>query len=166
MHFLAKFVKIIRNYMIQRIQSVWLLLASITISLLIFIPIVNTAVGSVQYVLTAQGIYEKVGTQGKQIEATLPLLVSTVAIALLSIFNIFNFRKRQFQKRIAIVTIVLIIGLSFWCSQFAQKLPGGLENANYNVGLFLPVVAIFFTTMAIRGINNDEKLIKSADRLR
>lgn len=152
--------------MIQRIQSIWLLLAGITISLLIFLPIVNTAVGSVQYVVNAQGIYEKVGAQSKQVEASLPILISTIAIALLSVFNVFNFRKRQFQKRIALVTVVLIIGLSFWCSQFAKQIPGGLENANYNVGLFLPVAAIFFTTLAIRGINNDEKLIKSADRLR
>lgn len=152
--------------MIQRIQSIWLLLACVTISCLIFVPIVNTSIGSVQYLLTAQGIYEKVGAQSKQVEATLPVLISTIAIALLALFNIFNFRKRALQKRIALVTIVLIIGLSFWCSQYAKKIPGGLENANYNVGLFLPVIAIFFILLAIRGINNDEKLIKSADRLR
>lgn len=152
--------------MIQRIQSIWLLLACVTISCLIFVPIVNTSIGSVQYLLTAQGIYEKVGEQSKQIEASLPVLISTIAIALLALFNIFNFRKRALQKRIALVTIVLIIGLSFWCSQYAKKIPGGLENANYNVGLFLPVIAIFFILLAIRGINNDEKLIKSADRLR
>lgn len=166
MHFLAKFVKIICNYMIQRIQSIWLLLACVTISCLIFIPIANTTVGSVQYVVTAQGLYEKVGDQAKQIEASLPIFISTIAIAVLCVFNIFNFRKRALQKRIAIVTIVLIIGLSFWCSLFAKKIPGGLENANYNIGLFLPVVTILFITLAIRGINNDEKLIKSADRLR
>ncbi|MEE1945645.1 DUF4293 domain-containing protein [Pedobacter sp. KR3-3] len=152
--------------MIQRIQSIWLLLACVTISCLIFVPIVNTSIGSAQYLLTAQGIYEKVGEQSKQLEASLPVLISTIAIALLALFNIFNFRKRALQKRIALVTIVLIIGLSFWCSQYAKKIPGGLENANYNVGLFLPVISIFFILLAIRGINNDEKLIKSADRLR
>ncbi len=63
-------------------------------------------------------------------------------------------------------TIVFIIGLSFWCSQYAKNIPGGLENADYNVGMFLPVIAILFCLMAIRGINNDEKLLRSADRLR
>ena len=37
---------------------------------------------------------------------------------------------------------------------------------NYGIGLILPSLAILFIILAIRGIRNDEKLIKSADRLR
>ena len=84
----------------------------------------------------------------------------------MSFINIFNFKNRATQKRIVMANIALIIGLSFWCSQFAKKIPGGLETANYNVGMFLPVIAILFSILAIRGINNDDKLIRSADRLR
>lgn len=80
--------------------------------------------------------------------------------------NIFNFKKRTIQKRICIASAVLVIGLSFWCSQYAKKIPEGLETANYSAGMFLPVIAIFFIILAIRGINNDEKLLRSADRLR
>lgn len=152
--------------MIQRIQSVWLILATLTMSCLLFIPMVTSTVGNIQYEIMANGLYEKVGGITKQVESYLPLLISTIVIALLCFANIFNFKNRTLQKRMAMVTVVLIIGLSFWSSQYAQKIPGGLEGANYNVGMFLPVIAILFCILAIRGINNDEKLIKSADRLR
>lgn len=152
--------------MIQRIQSIWLLLATITISCLLFVPMVTTTVGGTEYQVLATGLYQKTGEITTKIEAYLPLFISTIAVALMCFINIFNFRKRAVQKKIIIANVVLIIGLSFWCSQYAKKIPGGLETANYNVGMFLPVIAILFSILAIRGINNDEKLLKSADRLR
>ena len=152
--------------MIQRIQSIWLLLATITITCLLFVPMVTTTVGGTEYQILATGLYQKTGEVTTKVEAFLPLLISTIAVAAMCFINIFNFRKRAFQKKIIIANVVLIIGLSFWCSQFAKKIPGGLETANYNAGMFLPVVAIFFCVLAMRGINNDEKLIRSADRLR
>lgn len=152
--------------MIQRIQTIWLLLAAITISFLLFIPMVTTTVGNVEYRVLATGLYQKTGEVSKQIEAYLPLLISTIAVAVMCLVNIFNFKNRTTQKRLIIANVLLIIGLSFWCSQYAKKIPGGLETANYNVGMFLPVIAILFCILAIRGINNDDKLIRSADRLR
>lgn len=152
--------------MIQRIQSVWLLLASITISCLLFLPMITVNSGSTEFQLFVGGIYQKTAGVATKIESFLPLMISTIAVALLCLANIFNFKNRSNQRRLVIVSIVLIMGLSFWCSRYAQKIPGGLENGNYYIGMFLPVIAIIFCSLAIRGINNDEKLIKSADRLR
>jgi hypothetical protein len=152
--------------MIQRIQSIWLLLATLTICCLLFVPMVTTTVGSTEYQVLATGLYQKTGEVTTKVEAFLPLLISTIAVALMCFANIFNFKKRAIQKKIIIANVVLIIGLSFWCSQYAKRIPGGLETANYNVGMFLPVIAILFCMLAVRGINNDEKLLRSADRLR
>lgn len=152
--------------MIQRIQSIWLLFAGITICCLLFIPMVTATAGNAEYHVIASGLYQKIGNQTKQMESFLPLFISTIAVALMSFINIFNFKNRTTQKRIIMANVILIIGLSFWCSQYAAKIPGGLETANYNIGMFLPVIAIFFCILAIRGINNDEKLLRSADRLR
>lgn len=152
--------------MIQRIQSIWLLLAAITISCLFLFPMASATVGNATYELLVSGIYQKTAEQTTKLQGFLPLTLSTIAVALMCIFNIFNFRKRNAQKRIAIVTIVFIISLSFWCSRYAQKMPGYPDAAQTKLGMFLPVIAIFFVILAIRGINNDEKLIRSADRLR
>lgn len=152
--------------MIQRIQSIWLLLAAVTISCLLFVPMVTASMGNISYYVIANGLYQKVGTTSTQLASSTPLLVSVIATALICLVNIFNFSNRKRQKLITRITSVLIIGLSFLCSQYAKKIPGGLENANYNIGMFLPVIAIIFCILAIRGINADEKLIRSADRLR
>ena len=152
--------------MIQRIQSIWLFLAGLSISCLLFIPMVTSTIGGLEYYVIASGLYQKVGATTIKVDDSMPLLISTIAIALMCFANIFSFKNRATQKKIALTTAVLIIGLSFWCSQYAKKIPGGLEDANYNVGMFLPVIAIAFCALTIRGINNDEKLLKSADRLR
>ena len=152
--------------MIQRIQSIWLFLAGLSISCLLFIPMVTSTIGGLEYYVIASGLYQKVGAATIKVDDSMPLLISTIAIALMCFANIFSFKNRATQKKIALTTAVLIIGLSFWYSQYAKKIPGGLEDANYKVGMFLPVIAIAFCALTIRGINNDEKLLKSADRLR
>jgi peptidoglycan/LPS O-acetylase OafA/YrhL len=152
--------------MIQRIQSIWFLLAGVTIACLLFFPMVTASTGEAEYYVLANGLFEKIGNNTKLLIASTPLLLMTIAVALMSIANIFNFKNRTTQKRLAYINIVFIIALSLFCSIYSKKIPGGLETANYNVGMFLPVVAIFFCILGVRGINNDEKLLKSADRLR
>ncbi len=145
--------------MIQRIQSIWLLLAAITILCLLFVPVMSANSNGMHHVLNAFGV-------SGNAETNFPLLISVVLAGLISLINIFNFRNRPLQKRIASLNILLILGLSFWLSQLSKQLPGGLENATISAGLFLPLLAVIFTLLAVRGINNDERLIRSADRLR
>lgn len=151
--------------MIQRIQSIWLLLAAITVLSLLFVPTLSVVHENIGYVLYGTGMKQYI--DGIETATTnIPLLISTVLAGLISIVNIFNFRNRTLQKRIASLNILLILGLSFWLSNLGKNLPGGLEKTEINAGLFLPIVAIIFTLLAIRGIKQDEKLLKSADRLR
>jgi hypothetical protein len=153
--------------MIQRIQSIWLFLAAVSISCLLFQPIATTTdlIGMKFYII-ASGLYQEIGGVKKQVDDFIPLLISVSAVAIMCLVNIFNFKKRKLQKQMIYATIAFIIGLSFWCSQYAKKIPGGLETANYDTGMYLPPLAIAFCLLAIRGINRDEALLKSADRLR
>lgn len=151
--------------MIQRTQSIWLLLAAITILCLLIVPVLTTNSGNISYSLFGTGF--KQFSNGVETATTnVALLVSTVLAGLISFANIFNFKNRTLQKRVATLNIVLILALSFWFSNLGKQLPGGIENATINAGLFLPLVAIICTLLALRGIKNDEKLIRSADRLR
>jgi hypothetical protein len=95
-----------------------------------------------------------------------PLLAANIVLILLCFVNIFNFKRRSAQKKVAIFTILAIIGFAFWCSLYAKELPGGIEGASFGVGAYLPAVAILFIVLAIFGINKDERLIRSAERLR
>jgi cell division protein FtsW (lipid II flippase) len=152
--------------MIQRIQTVWLFLTSLVLLLLLLIPIVTQQANGTDYWIVATGLYQKTNQVSSQMESFTPLLISTIATAIIALANIFNYTNRALQKRLVFLNIVFIVALSFWIYVAAKKIPGGLENASYNLGAYFPVLAIIFLALALRGINNDEKLIKSADRLR
>jgi magnesium-transporting ATPase (P-type) len=155
--------------MIQRIQSIWLLLAAITLVLMFFLPIVTREVNGSESQIYTYGLKSsfagKIGSAHKT-ELFIPLLITNIAVAFLCFINIFNFRKRSLQKRFAILSIAFIGGFAFWCSIYAKQIPGGLEGASFGIGAYLPAVAILFVVLAIFGINKDEKLIRSAERLR
>ncbi|WP_343523181.1 DUF4293 domain-containing protein [Pedobacter sp.] len=155
--------------MIQRIQSIWLFLAALALVLMLFLPIATKTVDGSEAKIYTNGLHHYVeGKTGKvlNIEVTLPLLISNIVVALICFLNIFNYKKRSFQKRFAIVSIILIGGFAFWCSIYAKELPGGIEGASFGVGAYLPALAILFIVLAIFGINKDERLIRSAERLR
>ncbi|KIA91755.1 hypothetical protein OC25_20635 [Pedobacter kyungheensis] len=155
--------------MIQRIQSIWLFLAAFTLILMLFLPVASKEIGGTESAIYTSGLFQiiagKAGSPFKII-SFLPLLITNIAVAIICFINIFNFRKRSFQKRFAILSIVLIGGFAFWCSIYAKKLPGGIEGATFGIGAYLPALAILFIVLAIFGINKDERLIRSAERLR
>ncbi|WP_131535632.1 DUF4293 domain-containing protein [Pedobacter nototheniae] len=155
--------------MIQRIQSVWLLLATFTLVLMIFLPIATKDVNGSDATVYTTGLHQIVaGKTGKvlSVDAFLPLLILNIVIAIMCFINIFNFKKRTLQKRILIITIVAIGGFAFWCSVHLKELPGGSEGATFGIGAYMPALAILFCVLAIFGINKDERLIRSAERLR
>ncbi|RZM21816.1 MAG: DUF4293 family protein, partial [Pedobacter sp.] len=116
--------------------------------------------------LLVTGIYQQAGGTSVKLQEFMPLLITTVVTALIAFINIFNFKNRTAQKRVATVNIILIIGLCFWIFQSAQHMTGGLIGSKAQAGVVLPVLGIIFLALGIRGINKDEQLIRSADRLR
>jgi cell division protein FtsW (lipid II flippase) len=152
--------------MIQRVQSVWLFLASLTIFLLFLLPIVGNQVNGSEFWIMVTGLYQKTNETAIKVESFKPLYISSLAVGLICFISIFAFRNRTVQKRIIMVVMVLIISLSYWIFNYAQKIPGGIVSASYGVGTFLPVLALLFCALALRGIGKDEQLLRSADRLR
>jgi hypothetical protein len=155
--------------MIQRVQTIWFLLAALALGLMLFFPLVSKIDNSTELEIHTIGLYQDaVGKPGPGLlkENFTPLLITNIAVAIICFVNIFNFKRRTLQKKIAIVSIILIGGFAFWCSVFAQKLPGGLNGATFDFAAYLPAFSIICCILAIAGINKDEKLIRSADRLR
>jgi hypothetical protein len=152
--------------MIQRIQTIWLFLATLVTLLLLLIPIVTKQANGTDYWVVATGLYQKNKLGISKMESFLPLIICTIATAILSLTNIFNYTNRKLQKKLVLINILFIVALSFWIFEAASKIPGGIDNSSYNLGAFFPLLAIIFLFLALRGINHDEKLVRSADRLR
>lgn len=152
--------------MIQRVQSVWLFLAAISLLILLILPLVTLQAANGEIWFQIGGIYEKNSTAFHKVTPQNGLFGFTLLTSLLCLCNIFFFKNRDLQKKIILLVVVLIIGLSVWAAVAAGSIPGGLNGASYHIGIILPLFSLIFCALAYRGIRHDELLIRSADRLR
>ncbi len=136
--------------MIQRIQSVWLLLAAICLFLTYKLPfyVGTNAKGTVEYNLT--------GT-----ENFLLMLVTFLTGALAAV-TIFLFKKRILQLRLCVLGIVIEALLIFLYYTEVKTFTTG----TYALWAILHSVVVISFFLAAKAINKDEKLIKDRDRLR
>ncbi len=145
--------------MIQRIQSVWLLLAALCNGGLFFFDIyrAHTMINGVD---TLQSI---------RVNDHYPSLLIALVVTIMPLVAIFLFKNRKRQKLMTILAMVFTAGLITQMLTRVGNLTNQVPaptNGSYWIGAVLPAVAIIFLGMAIGGINRDQKLVKSLDRLR
>lgn len=156
--------------MIQRIQSVFLLVAAIVTVILLFIPIGDIYTAEAQYTFTCFNVHLP---DGKVIMSTLYIALILIASACISLYAIFKYKDRMKQTRIVslnmLVFLVAIILMIWVFPDFLFQRKGLLQEGdifrfNYWIMIFvLPPVCMF---LANRFIRKDERLVRSADRLR
>ena len=157
--------------MLQRIQTIWLLLAAVVLLGLFVFPYLNyidlVGLGKKLFVT---GAYSSVNNEAVKQESFLLQTVATVVLALIPFATIFLYSNRKLQLKLIYIEIVLIALFGVWIYSSASSTLATISQSvgaqNIGVGFFLLPVSIIFLAMAIGGIRNDEKLIKSADRLR
>ena len=156
--------------MLQRIQSIYLFLAGLAIFALYLFPLVhNVYIGGLPTSIMVTGTYLDAGGAQTMKDHFVALSAVTAIIGIIPLIIIFLFKNRKQQIALCYGTILVIIGYSFWMAQVAKGITGDgitLGASNFGIGLFLCPVAILFMILAVKGIQRDEKLIKSADRLR
>ena len=149
--------------MIQRIQSLWLLLASATAVLIYFFPVIELTSENALYVYE----YDSISIAGidNLIQSAYIVAGLLGIIAFLSFFAIFLFKNRMLQMRICTLISLLIIFFVGLISYFSITTE---TNVAVTIGLssILPVIIFIFILMARRAVNKDEKLIRSVDRIR
>jgi len=143
--------------MIQRIQSIYLLVASIVSGALIFVfNLWNNPSEEVFAfdLFTREFLLLKI----------IPLLF--LLSASVSFFSIFLFRNRKLQfviGRLVILINLFLLGLLIYVS---LTLPGEISISEKGIGMFLPILVVLLIVLANKAIKKDEDLVKSADRLR
>jgi hypothetical protein len=100
----------------------------------------------------------------------LPLIIVSVGIAMLALFTIFQYKKRSLQIKLTsagvFASIALIMGIFFLYIPLIEKKINIIPNYLDSIGIYLPLIALIFMVMANRAIKRDDKLVRSADRLR
>ena len=129
--------------MLQRIQTIWILLS----------------------VLAAAFLY----ITGQDVEVfgkTQIVSISSVILVLIGAFSLFSFKNRKRQIMLNTVSIIinaLLIGvLVYW----VQNLSGGIDFPEKGIEPVFPLIAVICLFLANIFIKKDERLVKSVDRLR
>ena len=145
--------------MIQRKQSIWLALAAIVLGLLFLFPYgLQSLTTGGETVLNARN--------------SVLLMVATPIGILYNLFLIFQYKNRPQQIKLIYLGMVLnliLIALMVFDAHFSsldKKLVIGLVGSQLHLGFFIPLLSIVLQWFAIKGIQQDERLVRDADRLR
>jgi hypothetical protein len=144
--------------MIQRIQSIFLLLAALCFFGLFGIPFASSDVVGAHFF--ADQVYD----------VTDHTILTVLAIlgGVISLIGIFLYKNRSAQMRMGIFSIIasiFILVVAFLLVYNEADKLGDIEIYE-KLGIGLPVLSILFVVLANRFIKKDDKLVKSMDRLR
>lgn len=156
--------------MIQRIQSVYLLLGVLICGMLFFFPIAEYINDASSYVFDICGVKNITDEAQPEIVNTLPVLIILIAVMLTGMISIFLFKNRKLQIRICSLNLLLLTALLAAIFLYSDKAETAIEQegtiTSFGFGTVVPIIALIFTFLAIRGIKKDEELVRSADRIR
>lgn len=141
--------------MIQRIQSIWLLLVAGCACCSYSLPLY-------------EGYLQDNSRKSFFIPDSFLLFPLIFGLGLLAIVCIFLFKKRSLQFRLAIVGLLfsILAVILEYIKSGDFKAAYNFQSGAYHLGALIPFVMAFFYIMAARGIYKDEKLVKSMDKLR
>lgn len=143
---------------IQRWQSVFLLLAAVAMAVYAFMPVMDFAAGEGVFSLYALG-----GAEGDT--SSVLLLCLEALIVVMNLITIFKFRQLKFQYRLCTVIAALDVALlvSIGVLALMQK---GQAIVTITPWIALPCISMLFTLWAGNRIKADRKLLSDSNRLR
>lgn len=150
--------------MLQRKQTLYLLLSAVLMALLPFVRLASLMAPSETFDFAAMGLSDAVG---ELIVPTWSLFALNVVVVLLSFLTIFLFKNRVLQMRFTIFGLLLKVGFIILAYVlFSSMSKVGESVVVYSVWAALPFIAIILDYLAYRGIAIDERTVKYIDRLR
>lgn len=152
--------------MIQRIQSLYLLLITALLGGTLFSPLGVFFRETQAYAFMPFRLEQVVGIGLENIPIW--ALGSILAIcALIAFVTIFLFKNRVLQTRLCIFNFIALIGFYIAYVAFMLMIKKALgADYGWNLSSALPLVAIILDFLAIRGIIKDEKKVRRYSRIR
>lgn len=157
--------------MIQRIQTLYLLIIVVLGTMACFMPLMEIFDSSYAWLgqLKALGIIS-LNEEGSRVFShfTFGLFLMSVLVPMIACLTIFLYKRRMVQIRLLVFDLLLMIGyyaLLVWSCYSAYNLVGG-EARSITIASAFMLVNIILNFMAIHRIRKDEALVRSLDRLR
>ena len=151
--------------MIQRIQTVYLLIVAIFMVLMMSFSVGHFYTETSVSDMTNLAVIAPDGTMNY---APWALFAILMVVAILSLVTIFLYRKRMLQIRLTIFNTIVLIGYYLVLAYFVVNPDKAFDDYSFMPSwtVCLPLVSIILNWLAIRAIGKDEMLVKAYERLR
>jgi len=133
--------------MLQRFQTLLLLIALSLLALLLFLPLVY--------------LPQQVKVYCYEMRPLFTLNLVSIAAVMVTLFL---YKKRMIQIRVSIFNTVVLLGLQGVIAYYVFIKP--ISGAAFSVTAVFPLCAAILTMLAIRYIGRDEAMVRSVNRLR
>lgn len=144
--------------MIQRIQSLYLLGASLLSGVIVLFT---------SFWLNSEGsLFNFTDFFSSTNYLLLAVGIMFYCSSLLSFVAIFLYQNRKKQLLFGRVNLVFNLLIIFILIFYLQSLPGESSVSVKGIGLFIPIISFGFILLSNRAVKKDEELVKSVDRLR
>jgi hypothetical protein len=154
--------------MIQRIQSLFLLVVTLLSCLMLFYPLSNFYTSAGTWVQFHTYGLQEIKEGGDVVHYNFLLFLLILAIAIISLVTILVYNKRTLQMRLCVYNILLTICLigciAYFYFSFKHSL--NMRANSYTFVVIFPIINILLLFQSFRAITRDDLLIKSYDRLR
>lgn len=147
--------------MIQRIQTLYLLISAILVAFLFALPFAEIVKDGSIYLFNFKGIL----LDGMLKENGMAISVLIGIILALHGFAILSYKNRIRQIRVIVFSILIMLGLFGMFFFFTYYTFSGAQ-ISFKISMVFPLVSIILDYLAIRSIGKDEALIRSIDRIR
>ncbi len=160
--------------MLQRIQSLFLGIVVIAMLATSFFPIWSeTNPESGEYNQISALYYKHIPTTDAPVEHTgFPYAIIgilTFASATVAFIAITKYKNRMLQMKLGLLNSLLMLvalGCILWFTYQGEAKWMPEIRGGYQIGLFMPAIAVLCNSLANRFIRRDEKLVRSVDRIR
>ncbi len=154
--------------MIQRAQSIYFLLAAISLFMTLFFGFAEYMTDDGNVLFNLYGVSEN----ANEVDVWMPYKIVIPFIAALCLFNLLQYKNRKLQMSICkilyalLLTLIVVLFIDVYT--LGPKIAGmnNQPEKAIGIGLYFPVIALPFVILAHRRIKKDEELVRSVDRLR
>ena len=133
------------------------------------LPEQNQKIAFDAYALATSSLSSSDDTGMKIVYHTWYIAACAALSALVALFEIFRFRNRLTQLKLGFLNVLLmmvVLGSSVYFIFEGEALSANKMQGDFEVGIYLPGLALIMNLLANRFIRRDEQLVRSVDRLR
>lgn len=154
--------------MIQRIQTLYLLVVTALMAVVLFAPLAWFGGEAGEFELHAFALET---TGGEAVQSTVYMGIVLALACVLPLVTIFLFRRRLLQIRLCVVEMVLLLGALamegiYYFLSWRVFSDIAFHTQGLKPAIALPLVCMLFAYLALRAIFRDEMLVRAADRIR